>query len=156
MGDIWEAEAKRLEPTQGMWSHFAAFQAWLNRCNQGLSEFNTEKLNGLEQVDLYTLFLAVANDRIWGANVPTFPEVQTDAERLAMAVLKGDTSAALALADLVSEEWAAKVESVSQYVLDKNIELYRRLAQSDETAEGKSCRSSGNRSETGQNAEASR
>lgn len=108
MGDIWEAEAKRLEPTQGMWSHFAAFQAWLNRCNQGLSEFNTEKLTDLEQVDLYTLFLAVANDRTWGANVPTFPEVQTDAERLAMAVLKGDTLAALALADLVSEEWKAR------------------------------------------------
>ena len=77
---------------------FAALQPWLNWGNQGLSEFNTEKLNDMEQIDLYTLLLAAT-------------KLQTDAERLAMAVLKGDTSAALALADLVSEEWKARSDA---------------------------------------------
>jgi len=77
---------------------FAALQPWLNWGNQGLSEFNTEKLNDMEQIDLYTLLLAAT-------------KLKTDAERLAMAVLKGDTSAALALADMVSEEWKARSDA---------------------------------------------
>lgn len=110
---LWEARSRDLEPVDGPYCYYNAWREWVGRPGQDYFPAVWGGMGELERIDLFCLFVHAATGGPPHHAGP-YPQPQTDAERLAVAVLRGDGRAALMLADEVTA--AATTEDRAGFV----------------------------------------